>query len=119
MIDPDWIRPFADYYRGATPADHPEVSPLFADLSDLPPTLIQVGDHEVLLDDSTRLAQALRSAGVAVELDIAPEMWHVYQGFFSMVPEARDALIRAAEFLGRATRRQLVDHRSEPKVATR
>ena len=117
MIDPDWIAPFADHYRGTTPADHPEVSPLFADLRGLPPTLIQVGDHEVLLDDSTRLADALRAAGVTVELDIAAEMWHVYQGFFAMMPEARKALLRAAEFMGKATRGELVDVRDESDFA--
>lgn len=116
MIDPDWIQPFADHYRGATPADHPEVSPLFADLSGLPPTLIQVGDHEVLLNDSTRLAEKLTAARVVVELDIAAEMWHVYQAFYSMMPEARNALTRAAEFLGRATRGQLIDPRDQPGV---
>jgi len=104
MIDADALAPFAEMYRGQTPADDPGVSPLFADLTGLPPTLIQVGDDEVLLDDSVRLDAAMRAVGVEVELDVADQLWHVYQAFGAMVPEARAALVRAAEFLATCTR---------------
>lgn len=107
MIDPEWLSPFADFYRGDTAAEHPGVSPLFADLRGLPPTLIQVGDHEVLLDDAVRLAARMEEAGVSVQLEVEPEMWHVYQAL-TMLPEARAALIRAAQFLSDATRGRVV-----------
>lgn len=99
MINPDWLAGFADHYRGDLPAMHDGVSPLFADLSGLPPTLIQVGDDEVLLDDSTRLADRMRAAGVDVELDVAPDLWHVYQAFAPMLPESREGLDKAAKFM--------------------
>lgn len=107
MIKSEWLAPFADVYRGDTPANDPGVSPLFANLAGLPPTLIQVGDHEVLLDDSVRLADAMQAAGVTVKLEIEPEMWHVYQAL-SMLPESQAALTRAAQFLSDATRRRVV-----------
>lgn len=86
------------YVGGADPAD-PLVSPLFADLRGLPPTLIQVGDHEVLLDDSVRLAKRLDAAGVAVTLEVVPEMWHVFQLFAPALPEAEAALKRIGAFV--------------------
>ncbi len=105
MIDPNWLSTFADYYRGDVPADDAGVSPLFANQQGLPPTLIQVGDDEVLLDDSTRLAERMRAAGVDVELEVAPDLWHVYQAFAPMMPEAREALDKAARFLQQASTR--------------
>ncbi len=112
MIEAKWLMPFADMYRGDVPADHPEVSPLFNDFTGFPPTLIQVGDHEVLLDDSVRLAHAMQAAGVTVELEVTPEMWHVYQALAPMVPEAKDALIQAAEFLSHTTRGHVAPNRT-------
>lgn len=117
MINAEWLAPFADAYRGAMPANDPGVSPLFANLSGLPPTLIQVGDHEVLLDDSVRLAEAMRAAGVTVKLEIEPEMWHVYQAV-AFLPEARAALTSAAHFLSDATRgRTVTDLTDQPTTA--
>ncbi|MGB0113951.1 MAG: alpha/beta hydrolase fold domain-containing protein [Ilumatobacteraceae bacterium] len=86
-------------YAGDTPLDDPGVSPLFADLAGLPPMLVQTGMDEILLSDSTRLADAARDAGVDVTLDLADGMWHVYQAFARFMPEADDALIRAAVFI--------------------
>ncbi len=103
MIDPAWLSTFADYYRGDTPANHEGVSPLFADHSGFPKTLVQVGDDEVLLDDSTRLVERMRSAGVDAEIDIAPDLWHVYQALAPLMPESRAALSKAAEFMQRCT----------------
>ena len=89
-------------YAGSTPADDPGVSPLFADLAGLPPMLIQTGMDEILLSDSTRLADRARDAGVDVTLDLADDLWHVYQAFARFMPEATAALVRAAAFI-RAT----------------
>jgi acetyl esterase/lipase len=99
MIDGTRIEAAGRVYAGDTPLDHPGVSPLFADLGGLPPMLIQTGLDEVLLSDSTRLADAARSAGVEVELDLAEGMWHVYPAFARYVPEATEALVRAAVFM--------------------
>ena len=99
MIDGSRIADAGRVYAGDTPLDDPGVSPLFADLHSLPPMLIQTGVDEVLLSDSTRLAEKARGAGVDVTLDLADGMWHVYQGFARFVPEATDALVRAAVFI--------------------
>jgi acetyl esterase/lipase len=98
FVDPD-IPHAGRVYAGDTPLDDPGVSPLFADLGGLPPMLIQTGLDEVLLSDSTRLAERARASGVDVTLDLAPGMWHVYQSFVRVVPEAREALTRAAVFM--------------------
>ncbi len=99
MIDGAKIAEAGRVYAGDVPLDHPGVSPLFADLAGLPPMLIQTGMDEVLLSDSTRLADRAREAGVDVTLDLADGMWHVYQSFARMMPEATDALVRAAVFM--------------------
>jgi acetyl esterase/lipase len=85
------------YLNGADPKN-PLASPLYGDLSRLPPLLIQVGDTEILLDDSTRLAGAARTAGVKVDLKIWPNMPHVWQVSQVFLPEARTALDEAAAF---------------------
>jgi acetyl esterase/lipase len=88
----------ADYLGGTDPAD-PLVSPIFADLSGLPPLLIQAGSHEVLLDDATRLAVKAAADDVAVILDITPGVSHVFQAFAAILEEGDAALNRAARFV--------------------
>src|SRR3984893_4077707 len=88
----------ADYLAGTDPAD-PLVSPIFADLSGLPPLLIQAGSHEVLLDDATRLAVKAAADDVAVILDITPGLPHVFQAFAALLDEGDAALDRAARFV--------------------
>jgi acetyl esterase/lipase len=78
----------------------PLVSPLYADLKGLPPLLIQVGNRETVLDDSTMFAEKARSAGVDTELQIWDGMIHVFQ-MFSEIPEARQAIASTAKFLRR------------------
>jgi acetyl esterase/lipase len=75
------------------------VSPIFADLSGLPPLIIQAGTHEVLLDDALRLAQRAATADVAVTLDITPGVPHVFQAYYPILDEAVAALDRAGQFL--------------------
>jgi acetyl esterase/lipase len=84
----DWAR----LYLGDVDARHPLCSPLYGDLRGLPPLLIQAGDHEVLLDDSVRLADRARSAGLDVTLEVFPEMFHVFQAFAGKLPEGREAV---------------------------
>jgi acetyl esterase/lipase len=75
------------------------ISPIFADLSSLPPLIIQAGSHEVLLDDAVRLARQAATADVEVTLDITPEVPHVFQTFYPILDEAAAALDRAGQLL--------------------
>jgi monoterpene epsilon-lactone hydrolase len=90
----------ADYLTGTgiDPAD-PRVSPIFADLTGLPPLLIQAGSNEVLLDDATRLATRAAADDVPVILDIVPDVPHVFQAFAAVLDEGAAALDRAARFV--------------------
>ncbi len=75
------------------------ISPVFADLSGLPPLIIQAGTHEVLLDDAIRLARQAATADVEVTLDITPLVPHVFQTFYPILDEAAAALDRAGQLL--------------------
>jgi acetyl esterase/lipase len=88
----------ADYVSGADAALG-LVSPVFADLSGLPPLLIQAGTREVLLDDAVRLAGRAAMADVAVTLDITPGVPHVFQAYHAFLDDATAALDRAGQFL--------------------
>ncbi len=87
-----------DYIGQHDPRD-PLISPVFAKLHGLPPLLIQVGDHEVLLSDSTRLTEQAQAAGVGVTLEVWPEMWHVWHGWAATLPEGQAALERIGEYV--------------------
>ena len=99
MLAPDWIRTGADRYRGDEDAWNHGISPLFDKLEDLPPMLIQVGDEELLLSDSERLADFASNAGVKVQLEIAEGLWHVYPLFAGFIPEAKKSLKDAVRFI--------------------
>ena len=75
------------------------ISPIFADLSGLPPLIIQAGSHEVLLDDAVRLARQAATADVEVTLDITPGVPHVFQAYYPFLDEAAVALDRAGQLL--------------------
>jgi len=75
------------------------VSPVFADLSGLPPLIIQAGTHEVLLDDAVRLARQAATADVEVTLDITARVPHVFQAYHAILDEGAAALDRAGQFL--------------------
>jgi monoterpene epsilon-lactone hydrolase len=87
-----------DYVADADPALG-LISPIFADLSGLPPLIIQAGSHEVLLDDAVRLAGRAAAADVEVTLEITPQVPHVFQAYQGMLEEGAWALDRAGEFL--------------------
>jgi epsilon-lactone hydrolase len=93
---------FAEYYLGGADPRTPYASPLYGDLARLPPTLIQVGSDEILVDDALRMAERLRAAGSPVTLEIWPRMPHVWHAFAPFVPESRHAIRRVGEFLGEA-----------------
>jgi epsilon-lactone hydrolase len=87
-----------DYTAGHDPA-LPLISPVFADLSGLPPLIIQAGGHEVLLDDAVRLARQAATADVQVTLEITPGVPHVFQAYSPILDEAATALDRAGQLL--------------------
>lgn len=94
-----WFRPadlgvVTSYYCDETELRNPRVSPVFAELHDLPPLYIQVGEDEILLSDSARIAAGVEAQGGQAELEIWPDMWHVFQLFVNHVPEARKAVNR-------------------------
>ena len=86
------------YLQGKDPRT-PLAAPLYANLQGLPPLLIQVGDAEVLLDDSTRLSDRARAAGVQTKLEVWPEMIHVWHLFASFLPEGQQAIEGLGKFI--------------------
>src|SRR5574341_1198908 len=99
MIRPQDAKGGAERYHGKTDPSHPLISPINADLSGLPPLLVQVGTSEVLLSDSTRLAERAKAAGVDVTLEEWDEMIHVWHFFAFILPEAQQAIERIGEFV--------------------
>lgn len=100
MISPTSLDHITNMYIGEQPPDHPLISPLYADLSSLPPLLIQVGGAEILYDDSTRLANAADKAGVDITLQEWEAAFHVFQAV-PVLPEASQALEKVALFADR------------------
>lgn len=99
MLTPEWMAEGARAYLARTDARHPLVSPLFADLRGLPPTLVQVGTDELLLGDSRRLHERLRAAGVAVRCEEYPRRWHVFQASAGVLADADRAIESVARFI--------------------
>jgi len=87
------------YLAGQDPRQELLAPAVLADLTGFPPLLLQVGTNELLLDDSTRLAERARAAGVDVVLDVTADVPHVFQAFTDQLDEAGRALDRAALFL--------------------
>lgn len=87
-----------EYFAGKIALDAPEVSPLFAELFDLPPTLLIAGDHEVWLSDTLRLNEKLSAAGGKVDLKVYDDMWHCFVTDVEL-PQAINANNDAAEFI--------------------
>jgi acetyl esterase/lipase len=87
-----------DYVAGGDASD-PYISPVFGELSGLPPMLIQVGSHEILLSDAIRLARRAATADVAVTLEVVPGAPHVFQAYAAVLDEADAALDRATGFV--------------------
>ncbi len=95
-----------DYITIHDPHD-PLISPLYADLHGLPPILIHVGDHEVLLDDTVRFGERAAAAGVNIKVVVWPEMVHVFQIYFPILPEARQSIKQVSEFIRTALENSL------------
>jgi monoterpene epsilon-lactone hydrolase len=99
LISPEALSARVADYTSGQDAGLPLISPIFADLSGLPPLIIQVGSHEVLLDDALRLARTAALADVEVTLDVVPGVPHVFQAYHPILDEAAAALDRAGQFL--------------------
>ena len=102
MLNLPWVRECARSYLAGRDAREPLVSPVNADLHGLPPTLIQVGTDELLLNDSRRLSDRLRAAGVRVSREEYSRRWHVFQANAGLLADADRALASAARFVTEA-----------------
>ncbi len=99
MLSPRGLAEAADLYLAGQDPTHPHASPLHADPRGLPPTLLHVGDADMLRDDSTRFAAQARSAGVNVTIEVWDEMPHCWHTFADLLPEADDAISRIGLWL--------------------
>jgi acetyl esterase/lipase len=99
IISANTMPVFRENYLGQTDPRHPLASPVFGDYRGLPPLLIQVGEHEMLRDDSVRVAEKARADGVPVKLEIWPGMFHVFQSHEPLLPEGCEAIEHAADFM--------------------
>jgi acetyl esterase/lipase len=99
MLHRDGLARCTDMYLVGKDPRTPLASPIFADLSGLPPVLVHVGTAEVLLDDSTVFAERARAAGVDVTLEVWQDMIHVWHAFAPALPEGTRAIARIAEYL--------------------
>ncbi len=103
FLNSDILRTTASMYSAGHDAHDPLISPLYADLSGLPPLLIQAGSAEILLDDSRRLGTRAQAAGVDVALEVYEHMVHVWHFTWMLEPKARQAL----DAIGRFVRRRV------------
>jgi acetyl esterase/lipase len=99
VLKPHFDGAYTRSYTGEHNPTHPLISPLFADLRGLPPTLIHVGNNEILLSDSTRLEEKMKATGVDVTLEIWEGMWHVFQVFAPYLPEADQSIRKIGAFI--------------------
>ncbi len=99
MVQKDGLLERAGAYLQGKDPPTPLAAPLYADLAGLPPLLIQVGTAETLLDDSTRLAERARKAGVKVTLEPWENMIHVWQIFAPILDEGQQAIEKIGEFI--------------------
>jgi acetyl esterase/lipase len=99
LLSPEGLRLRVPDYVGRADAADPNISPIFGDLRELPPLLIQVGSHEILLSDALRLAGRAALSDIPVTLDVTAGVPHVFQAYAGLLDEAGAALDRAAIFL--------------------
>ena len=99
LLSREALQPRVTDYTSGQDAALGLISPIFADLTGLPPLIIQAGTHEVLLDDAPRLARQAATADVEVTLDIIPGVPHVFQAYSPILDEAGAALDRAGRLL--------------------
>ncbi|HEX3429699.1 MAG TPA: alpha/beta hydrolase [Rhizomicrobium sp.] len=103
MLNAGDLAPIAALYLAGADPRAPYASPLYGNPEGLPPTLIQVGSDEILLDDSRRMAARMREAGCDVTLEAWPRMPHVWHAFAPILPEAGQAIARVGAFVREKT----------------
>ncbi len=101
MVLGNGLQKMADFYVGDADKKNPLASPVFADMTGMPPLLIHVGGREVLYDDAITVYENAKKAGVDVELLDEPEMFHVWHAFAPMLDEAQQAVDKIGVYLRR------------------
>jgi acetyl esterase/lipase len=99
IITQEGLREAGLWYAGERDPADPMLSPLFADLTGLPPMLIHVGGDEAMLDDSRLFAERARAQGVEVTFKVFEGLWHVFHGSGIEIPESRQAIDEIGSYL--------------------
>ncbi|MHB1294213.1 MAG: alpha/beta hydrolase [Anaerolineae bacterium] len=99
IMSPRCLPDFAERYLGRADPKAPLASPIFGDYHGVPPLLIQVGQYEIIRDDSVRVAAKAQADGVQVQLEVYPGMFHVFPSHEPLLPEAREAMAHMAAFM--------------------
>lgn len=99
IMHPRCLPDFVSRYVPGGEARAPLASPVFGNYTGVPPLLIQVGEHEIIRDDSVRVAAKARAVGVDVTLEVWEGMFHVFQSHEPLLPEAREAIEHIALFM--------------------
>jgi acetyl esterase/lipase len=99
LLLPEHAKKWAKWYHADMDAEHPHVSPLFGDYSDIAPILIQVGTEEILLSDTLRMVSNAKKFNADIKVDIWDGMFHVWHFGWPYVPEARNAIVKIADFV--------------------
>ena len=110
------MKTWARNYAGIYPLDHPKVSPMYADLSGLPPMLIQVSDSEVLVDEDTILAAKAKEAGVDVTFQQFNGLIHVWHVYWRYIPQARIAINKIVDHIDRFSPSAIRDLSPDPDL---
>lgn len=101
----DGIAMTGQFYAGQEDVHNPLISPVYADLHGLPPMLIEVGNDEILLDDTTRIVEHAQAAGVQVQSHVWEGMWHVFPSFAFLIDEGKQAMEEMGAFIRTRTER--------------
>lgn len=99
IMSPQCLPQFVNLYLGDGDVRHPYASPVFGDYTGIPPLLFQVGEYEIIRDDSVNTAAKAQADGVDVTLEVWPGMFHVFQSHEPLLPEGRDAIEHIASFM--------------------
>lgn len=99
LLDPSEAGKWSRWYAGEAPLEHPLISPLYGDLSGLPPLLLHVGTEEVLYNDATRLLDKAKSQGTEATLWVGEGMPHVWHFMWRFLPQAKEAIAQASDFI--------------------
>ncbi|MBO5209465.1 MAG: alpha/beta hydrolase [Lachnospiraceae bacterium] len=97
VLSAEYLQEMIEHYAQGEDLKHPLISPLFGNFEGFPPTYIQVGDNEILLNDATMLHKKMVKANVSVKMDVFKGMWHVFQ--MSPFKTAYEAMDKNAEFI--------------------